>query len=193
MFSSLQTGTILWMLSRYENLFTTLPGDGIGPEVIGRLKVLDALGSMHGWPRKHDPRRRIGIDNHGKPCLPHPVACEQADAILFARSADRSGKPSTQATARTSRPPPLAQAFELRDLRPATSIPNWPALSPLAHKPWQRNRRSLRSRTYRRVISANPSELRPQITGTWVIDAVYRSGEIERIIEIAARAASPQG
>ena len=67
--------------------FTTLPGDGIGPEVMEvALKVLDALGSKHGFCAEsttHDVGG-IGIDNHGE-ALPSSTlsACEQADAILF--------------------------------------------------------------------------------------------------------------
>ena len=67
--------------------FTTLSGDGIGPEVMEvALEVLNALGSKHDFCTEttaHDVGG-IGIDNHGE-ALPSTTlsACEQADAILF--------------------------------------------------------------------------------------------------------------
>ncbi|MEC8866731.1 MAG: isocitrate/isopropylmalate family dehydrogenase, partial [Verrucomicrobiota bacterium] len=67
--------------------FTTLPGDGIGPEVMTVcLNVLKALGERKNFEilsSSHDVGG-IGIDNHGT-ALPESTleACRKADAILF--------------------------------------------------------------------------------------------------------------
>ena len=67
--------------------FTTLPGDGIGPEVMDiALDVLKALGEKKNFTidsSSHDVGG-IGIDNHGN-ALPEStlLACREADAILF--------------------------------------------------------------------------------------------------------------
>ncbi len=70
-----------------EFSITVLPGDGVGPEVIGEaVKVMDAVGSRSG--HAFDLRfGRIGgnaIDEFGTP-LPEETAamCRDADAILF--------------------------------------------------------------------------------------------------------------
>ena len=67
--------------------FTTLPGDGIGPEVMDvAIQVLQKLGNLYDFnieTSSHDVGG-IGIDNHGK-ALPDSTyeACKKVDAILF--------------------------------------------------------------------------------------------------------------
>ena len=78
--------------------FTTLPGDGIGPEVMTVcLNVLKALGERKNFEilsSSHDVGG-IGIDNHGT-ALPESTleACRKADAILWFGGWSR-GKPPT--------------------------------------------------------------------------------------------------
>ena len=67
--------------------FTTLPGDGIGPEVMDiAINVLQKLGEQNNFQIEtqiHDVGG-VGIDNHGS-ALPKSTldACENSDAILF--------------------------------------------------------------------------------------------------------------
>ena len=139
--------------------FTTLPGDGIGPEVMEvALKVLDALGSKHGFCTKARPTTPEESESTttGKPCLPPPCPPANKPTPFFsARSADRSGKtfrpsnspnePPSSPCARLSRA--LCQSTPGQPLsrigRPVPSAPT---------NRGQRNRRSLRSRTYRRSL-----------------------------------------
>lgn len=182
--------------------FTTLPGDGIGPEVMEvALKVLDALGSKHGFCTEsatHDVGG-IGIDNHGE-ALPSSTlsACEQADAILFGSV----GGPKWENLPPKQQPEraallPLRKAFELfANLRPGNLYPELADLSPLRPQTVANGIdvlcvRELTGGVYfgqpKRTETLDNGELE-------AIDTmVYRSGEIERIIEIAVRAASLRG
>ena len=179
--------------------FTTLPGDGIGPEVMEvALKVLDALGSKHGFCTEsttHDVGG-IGIDNHGE-ALPSSTlsACEHADAILFGSV----GGPKWENLPPKQQPEraallPLRKAFELfANLRPGNLYPELADLSPLRPQTVADGIdvlcvRELTGGVYfgqpKRTETLDNGELE-------AIDTmVYRSGEIERIIEIAVRAAS---
>ena len=181
--------------------FTTLPGDGIGPEVMEvALKVLDALGSKHGFCTEsttHTPEESESTTT-GKPCFLHPVRLRTSRRYSF-RLGRRTevGKPSTQATARTSRPPPLAQGFRaLCQSTPGQPHPELADLSPLRPQTVANGIDvSLRSRTYRRSLFRPTQATETLDNGELeAIDTmVYRSGEIERIIEIAVRAASLRG
>ena len=179
--------------------FTTLPGDGIGPEVMEvALKVLDDLGSKHGFcveSTTHDVGG-IGIDNHGEALPPSTLsACEQADAILFGSV----GGPKWENLPPKEQPEraallPLRKAFELfANLRPGNLYPELADLSPLRPQTVANGIdvlcvRELTGGVYfgqpKRTETLEDGELE-------AIDTmVYRSGEIERIIEIAVRAAS---
>ena len=182
--------------------FTTLPGDGIGPEVMEvALKVLDDLGSKHGFcveSTTHDVGG-IGIDNHGDALPPSTLsACEQADAILFGSV----GGPKWENLPPKEQPEraallPLRKAFELfANLRPGNLYPELADLSPLRPQTVANGIdvlcvRELTGGVYfgqpKRTETLDNGELE-------AIDTmVYRSGEIERIIEIAVRAASLRG
>ena len=109
--------------------FTTLPGDGIGPEVMEiALQVLQALGGKYDFTietSSHDVGG-IGIDNHGK-ALPDSTlsACQQVDAILFGSV----GGPKWENLPPKEQPEraallPIRKAFELfANLRPGNLYP----------------------------------------------------------------------
>lgn len=65
----------------------TLPGDGIGPEIVnGTLEILEKLSNSYNFDYQleiHD-FGGIAIDNHGSPLPDNTLsACERADAILL--------------------------------------------------------------------------------------------------------------
>ena len=182
--------------------FTTLPGDGIGPEVMKvALEVINALGQKYDFATEtsnHDVGG-IGIDNHGE-ALPAVTlsACEQADAILFGSV----GGPKWENLPPKEQPEraallPLRKAFELfANLRPGNLYPELADLSPLRPQTVADGIdvlcvRELTGGVYfgqpKRTETLENGELE-------AIDTmVYRSGEIERIIEIAVRAAGLRG
>ena len=117
--------------------FATLPGDGIGPEVMSvALEILRKAGQRHGFAvetSSHDVGG-IGIDNHGK-ALPDSTieACREADAILFGSV----GGPKWETLPPKEQPEraallPLRKAFRLyANLRPGSLYPELSDLSPL--------------------------------------------------------------
>ena len=117
--------------------FTTLPGDGIGPEVMEiALQVLQKLGNLHDFSietSNHDVGG-IGIDNHGQ-ALPDSTlnACKEVDAILFGSV----GGPKWENLPPKEQPEraallPIRKAFELfANLRPGNLYPELSDLSPL--------------------------------------------------------------
>jgi 3-isopropylmalate dehydrogenase len=182
--------------------FTTLPGDGIGPEVMEvALKILNALGSKHNFCTEsttHDVGG-IGIDNHGE-ALPSSTlsACEQADAILFGSV----GGPKWENLPPKEQPEraallPIRKAFELfANLRPGNLYPELADLSPLRPQTVANGIDVLCVRELTGgIYFGQPKSTKTLENGEReAIDTmVYRSGEIERIIEIAVRAASLRG
>jgi 3-isopropylmalate dehydrogenase len=182
--------------------FTTLPGDGIGPEVMEiALKVLNALGSKHDFCTEsttHDVGG-IGIDNHGE-ALPSSTlsACEQVDAILFGSV----GGPKWENLPPKEQPEraallPIRKAFELfANLRPGNLYPELADLSPLRPQTVANGIDVLCVRELTGgIYFGQPKRTETLENGEReAIDTmVYRSGEIERIIEIAVRAASLRG
>ena len=128
----------LWILFLMKTLsFTTLPGDGIGPEVMEvALEVLKHLGQRHDFQintTTHDVGGS-GIDNHGC-ALPESTlqACRKSDAILFGSV----GGPKWEKLPPKEQPEraallPLRKEFELfANLRPGNLYPELANLSPL--------------------------------------------------------------
>ena len=117
--------------------FTTLPGDGIGPEVMEvAVQVLQKLGNLYNFSiesSSHDVGG-IGIDNHGE-ALPESTlaACKKVDAILFGSV----GGPKWENLPPKEQPEraallPIRKAFELfANLRPGNLYPELCDLSPL--------------------------------------------------------------
>ena len=179
--------------------FTTLPGDGIGPEVMDvAIKVLQKLGNLNDFSieySNHDVGG-IGIDNHGK-ALPDPTldACRQVDAILFGSV----GGPKWENLPPKEQPEraallPIRKAFELfANLRPGNLYPELSDLSPLRADTVANGIDTLCVRELTGgIYFGQPKETKTLENGEKLaIDTmVYRTGEIERITEIAVKAAS---
>lgn len=70
-----------------EYRIATVPGDGIGPEVVGQaIKVLDKIGEVYGHKFHYEKHLAGGaaIDEYGE-CLPQATldGCKAADAVLL--------------------------------------------------------------------------------------------------------------
>ena len=179
--------------------FTTLPGDGIGPEVMDiALEVLKKLGNLHDFSietSNHDVGG-IGIDNHGK-ALPDSTleACEKVDAILFGSV----GGPKWENLPPKEQPEraallPIRKAFELfANLRPGNLYPELSDLSPLRPDIVANGIDTLCVRELTGgIYFGQPKETKTLENGEkQAIDTmVYRTSEIERITELAVKAAS---
>jgi len=178
--------------------FTTLPGDGIGPEVMDvALKVLQKLGNLYDFSIEtsgHDVGG-IGIDNHGK-ALPDSTleACKKVDAILFGSV----GGPKWENLPPKEQPEraallPIRKAFELfANLRPGNLYPELSDLSPLRADTVANGIDTLCVRELTGgIYFGQPKETTVLENGEkQAIDTmVYRTSEIERITELAIKAA----
>jgi 3-isopropylmalate dehydrogenase len=179
--------------------FTTLPGDGIGPEVMTvALNVLKALGEMNNFEiisSSHDVGG-IGIDNHGT-ALPESTlsACRKTDAILFGSV----GGPKWENLPPKEQPEraallPLRKEFELfANLRPGNLYPELADLSPLRSDTVANGIDVLCVRELTGgIYFGQPKSTQTLENGEdRAIDTmVYQTGEIERITEIAVKAAA---
>lgn len=179
--------------------FTNLPGDGIGPEVMSvALQVLETLGKRKGFAietTEHDVGG-IGIDNHGS-ALPETTlsACKDADAILFGSV----GGPKWESLPPKEQPEraallPIRKAFELfANLRPGNLYPELAELSPLHPSSVSNGLDVLCVRELTGgIYFGQPKSTQKMENGEEkAIDTmVYKTSEIERITEIAIKAAS---
>ena len=200
-FSTLQVSreTLSMLLLMKTLRFTTLPGDGIGPEVMEiALKVLQKLGNLHDFSietSNHDVGG-IGIDNHGQ-ALPESTlnACKEVDAILFGSV----GGPKWENLPPKEQPEraallPIRKAFELfANLRPGNLYPELSDLSPLRPDTVANGIDTLCVRELTGgIYFGQPKETTVLENGEkQAIDTmVYRTSEIERITELAIKAAT---
>ena len=182
--------------------FATLPGDGIGPEVMNvALEVLRHLGERRGFALEtasHDVGG-AGIDNHGA-ALPDSTleACRAADAILFGSV----GGPKWESLPPKEQPEraallPLRKAFRLyANLRPGNLYPELSDLSPLRPETVRNGIDVLCVRELTGgVYFGQPKETRRAENGEEeAIDTmIYRAGEIERVTDVAVTAAKLRG
>lgn len=179
--------------------FTTLPGDGIGPEVMNiALEVLKALGDKRNFQIKsssHDVGG-IGIDNHGSALPPSTLsACRDSDAILFGSV----GGPKWENLPPKEQPEraallPIRKAFELfANLRPGNLYPELADLSPLRADTVANGIDVLCVRELTGgIYFGQPKNTKVMENGEEeALDTmVYKTSEIERITEIAVKAAS---
>jgi 3-isopropylmalate dehydrogenase len=179
-----------------------LPGDGIGPEVMAvALQILAKSAAQHGFSVEHSTWDvgGIAIDRHGSP-LPAATldACRAADAILFGSV----GGPKWEKLPPKDQPErgallPLRKEFKLfANVRPGLLYPELVDASPLK-----------RERIPQGIDIVCVRELtggvyfgQPKLTRTLpdgdieAIDTmVYKKSEIERITEVACRAALTRG
>lgn len=179
--------------------FSNLPGDGIGPEVMSvTLKILETLGQRNGFAIEtttHDVGG-IGIDNHGS-ALPESTleACKQADAILFGSV----GGPKWESLPPKEQPEraallPIRKAFELfANLRPGNLYPELADLSPLRPSSVSNGIDVLCVRELTGgIYFGQPKSTQSIENGEeQALDTmIYKTSEIERITEIAVKAAS---
>ncbi len=182
--------------------FATLPGDGIGPEVMEvALEVLSQAGKRHDFAidtSAHDVGG-VGIDNHGA-ALPDSSfeACRAADAILFGSV----GGPKWENLPPKEQPEraallPLRKAFRLyANLRPGNLYPELSDLSPLRPETVANGIDVLCVRELTGgVYFGQPKETRQLDNGEEeaVDTMVYRSSEIERVTDVAITAAKLRG
>ena len=179
--------------------FTNLPGDGIGPEVMSvTLEVLESLGNQTGFSIEtsaHDVGG-IGIDNHGT-ALPESTlnACQNSDAILFGSV----GGPKWENLPPQEQPEraallPIRKAFELfANLRPGNLYPELADLSPLRPSTVSSGIDVLCVRELTGGIYFGQPKCTKNIENgeEQALDTmIYKTSEIERITEIAAKAAA---
>src|SRR5210317_1830027 len=179
--------------------FANLPGDGIGPEVMSvALNALEKAGEVFNFEcitTRHDVGG-VGIDNHGK-ALPDSTleACRSMDAILFGSV----GGPKWEKLPPKEQPEraallPIRKAFELfANLRPGNLYPELADLSPLRSSTVSNGIDVLCVRELTGgIYFGQPKSTQTLENGEeQSIDTmVYKTSEIERITEIAVKAAS---
>ena len=138
--------------------FTTLPGDGIGPRSWrSPSKSSTPLARSMAFARKARPTTSEESESTttGKPCLPPPCPpANKPTPILFGSVGGPKWEnlPPKQQPERAALLPAPRLSSSLPIYARATSIPNWPTCPLSPTNRGQRNRRSLRSRTYRRSL-----------------------------------------
>lgn len=174
-----------------------LPGDGIGPEVMGEAhKVLEALAPGAGFAlsRQECLVGGAAIDATGKALPPETLAaCEAADAILFGSV----GGPKWESLPPQEQPEraallPLRKHFGLfANLRPAICYPALTHASPVKEERIAGGFDVLCVRELTGgLYFGSPKEIRTEGDEEVAIDTmVYRTSEIERIAHVAFAAA----
>jgi len=178
-----------------EAKIVLLPGDGIGPEVVGAATaVLDAIGesTSHTFTREGHLLGGGAIDETGSP-FPEETrfACEAADAILLGAV----GGPKWDDPAAAVRPEQgllgLRQALGLfANLRPVVPHPDLLAASPLRPERLAGVDLLVFRELTGGIYFGEPRERR-QVGGEWeaVDSMVYRQSEVRRIAHLAFQAA----
>lgn len=172
-----------------------LPGDGIGPEIVEQAqRVLETIADRfhHQFELTSCQIGGIAIDTTGEPLPPETIAaCKSADAILLGAV---GGPKWDDPNAKTRPEKGLLQIRKelglFANVRPIAPFPELLDASPL--------KRSVVEGTdilfYRELtggIYFGPSSLETNSDGEEVASStmVYRTGEIERIVRLAAAAA----
>jgi 3-isopropylmalate dehydrogenase len=179
--------------------FAVLPGDGIGPEVMEvALKVLAKVAAQNGLTLDHTTCDvgGIAIDKHGTALPASTVAtCRAADAILFGSV----GGPKWEKLPPKEQPEraallPLRKEFQLfANIRPGLLYPELIDASPLKKEriPKGIDMVCVRELTGG-IYFGQPKQTRTLPDGdVEAVDTmVYKKSEIERIAEVAFRAAA---
>ncbi|MFN0053419.1 MAG: 3-isopropylmalate dehydrogenase [Planctomycetales bacterium] len=177
-----------------EARLVLLPGDGIGPEVVAQGKrVLDAVANRFGhvFHCASHPMGGNAIDSHGTP-LPEETlnACRDSQAILLGAV---GGPKWDNPGARTR---PEAGLLQIRkelglfaNLRPINPSPHLLEASPLKSE-IIRGTDILFVRELTGGLYFGPSGRRPHPSGEEAFSTMtYSTGEIERVVRVAAQAA----
>ncbi|MEX2578235.1 MAG: 3-isopropylmalate dehydrogenase [Verrucomicrobiales bacterium] len=174
-----------------------LPGDGIGPEVMGEArKVLDRIAEKHGLHFETEEKLVGGaaIDDSGSPLPDDTVkACEAADAILFGSV----GGPKWETLPPDRQPErgallPLRKHFGLfANLRPAVCFPALTHASPVKEERIAGGFDVLCVRELTGgIYFGQPKGIEERNGEKVAVDTmVYRQSEIERIARVAFSAA----
>jgi len=175
-----------------------LPGDGIGPEIIAEARrVLTALADKYGhsFDLSEHPIGGNAIDDFGDP-LPQPTidACRASDAILLGAV---GGPKWDDPTAKTR---PEVGLLKIRqelglfaNLRPIQTFEELVDASPLKREIVE-GTNILFFRELTGGIYFGDSGRRPDPSGEAAYnEMVYSTGEVERIVRLAAKAASERG
>jgi 3-isopropylmalate dehydrogenase len=171
-----------------------LPGDGIGPEVVAEAeRVLGAVGAKfgHRFQLRRMPMGGNAIDSHGDP-LPEVTlaACRAANAILLGAV----GGPKWDDPSAKTRP----EAGLLRIRKELGLFANLRPICPSSHlidaSPLKASIISGTDILFVRELTGGlyfgPSGRRPHATGEEAFSTmVYNTGEIERVVRVAAQAA----
>lgn len=176
-----------------------LPGDGIGPEVVGHARrVLDAAGEAYGFQIEWSEALVGGaaIDAHGAAFRAEDVeACRTADAVLLgAVGGPRWSDPNAAVR-------PEQALFALRgglglfaNLRPVSVHPGLAGASPLKRELLEGVDLVIVRELTSGIYFGRPSEERLTDDGREAIDTlVYTEAEIERIVRLAFRLAAGRG
>jgi len=175
-----------------------LPGDGIGPEITAQAKrVLNAIAERfgHSFAMSEHPIGGNAIDNFGDP-LPQSTidACKSSDAILLGAV---GGPKWDDPTAKTR---PEVGLLKIRqelglfaNLRPIQTFDELVDASPLKRE-IVAGTNILFFRELTGGIYFGDSGRRPDASGEAAYnEMVYSTGEVERIVRLAARAAQQRG
>lgn len=171
-----------------------LPGDGIGPEVVAQAeRVLKVIGGRfgHRFQARPMPMGGNAIDSHGDP-LPEETlaACRSASAILLGAV----GGPKWDDPQAKTRP-------EAGLLRIRKELGLFANLRPIKPSPYLLDASPLKSsiiagtdilfvRELTGGLYFGPSGRRPHASGEEAFSTmVYNTGEIERVVRVAAEAA----
>ncbi len=177
---------------------TLLPGDGIGPEIVAETKrVLEAVASKFDFTLSM-PQRAIGgcaIDEFGDP-LPEDTLqqCRDSDAILLGAV---GGPKWDDPTAKVRPEQGLLRIRKklglFANLRPISTFPELVDASPLKREIIE-GVDILFVRELTGGIYFGDSGRRDHESGQEAFDEMrYSNGEVERVVRIAAKAASERG
>ena len=182
--------------------FAVLPGDGIGPEVMGvALDVLKITGEKFDFTLDYTEADigGIAIDNHGTAFPESTKAiCEDSDAILFGSV----GGPKWESLPPSEQPEraallPIRKAFSLyANVRPGLLYPQLIAASPLkeARIPEGIDIVCIRELTGGIYFGQPKSTTKLENGEEQAIDTmVYKTSEIERIAQVAIDTANARG
>jgi 3-isopropylmalate dehydrogenase len=135
---------------------TLLPGDGIGPEVVGEaVRVLETIASKYKHTFDFQERLMGGcsIDKYGSSLTDETLAdCRIATPCCWARSADRNGTTPKPKTAPSAAAGPAQRTGRVRQPAPGQGPPGADRWSPLKPEKLQGRGYSRHPRTDRRPV-----------------------------------------